>query len=169
VNGLKVIKPRSFGSLGRKPPRVRIGEIPKRLGARLEPKNAHLHSEEHLALVRRQPCIITGKHSAVVERDGQRWMSIVIAHHPDESLPAQICAGRRCSDFLAVPLLAHLHDDFPGSLHKTNSAAWWQAQGVDPYSWLTDFLGRHYPSDHEGAAHALKLIAEVTANLGVRS
>jgi hypothetical protein len=57
----------------------------------------------------------------------------------------------------------------PGSLHHHGGADWWKQWPVDPYAWLTDFLRRHYPSDHEGAAHALKLIAEVTANLGVRS
>ena len=33
-------------------------------------------------------------------------------------------------------------------------------QLVDPYAWLTDFLRRRYPSDHEGAAFALKIIIE---------
>jgi hypothetical protein len=159
VNGLKLLKSRSFGSL-RGERRVRsFGDIPKRLGQRLEPKDAHLHSAAHLDLVRRQPCVVTGQRRAVVERDGQRWLSLVVAHHPDELFPAQIGAQKKCSDFLALPILAHLHDDFPGSLHKHGGTEWWDGK-PDPYAWLRDFLTRHYPPDHEGASHALALIEE---------
>lgn len=159
MNGLKLLKTRSFGSL-RKEQRVRsFGGIPKRLGERLEPKDGHLHSASHLNLVRRQCCLVTGQRRAVVERDGQRWLSLVVAHHPDEAFPSQIGAQKKCSDFLAVPLLAHLHDGFPGSLHKLGGAGWWEGK-PDPYVWLRDFLTRHYPSDHEGAAYALALIGD---------
>lgn len=160
MNGLKLLKPRSFGSL-RKEVRVRsFGGIPKQLGRRLEPKDAHLRSEAHLALVRRQSCIVTGQHRAVVERDGQRWLSIVVAHHPREVFPDNICVGRKCSDFLATPLLAHIHDGFPGSLHATNNATWWSRQGLDPLSWIEAFLRAKYPTDHEGASFALRLVRE---------
>jgi len=159
MNGLKLLKARSFGSL-RKEKRVRSFDGTKRLGRRLEPKDGYLRSASHLDLVRRQACIVTGTRRAVVERDGQRWLSLVVAHHPDEAFPAQVCTGRRCSDFLAVPLLAHLHDGFPDSLHKNGGQAWWDGK-PDPYAWLTEFLTLHYPADHEGASHALALITEV--------
>jgi hypothetical protein len=99
--------------------------------------------------------------------EGVLFMAKVVAHHPDELFPAHVGQQMKCSDYAALPVMAHLHEpQMPGSLHHHGGADWWKQWPVDPYAWLTDFLRRHYPSDHEGAAYALKLIAEVMENQG---
>lgn len=160
MNGLRVIKGgRSWGSLSKRAPKVRSFGIPKALGERLEPKNAHLVSEAHLSLVRAQPCIVTGKRFYHFERGGQLFMANVVAHHPDELFPEQVGQQKKCSDYLAVPIMAHLHEPkMPGSLHHHGGASWWKQWAIDPYAWLEGFLLRHYPAAHEGAAYALGLV-----------
>lgn len=126
--------------------------VPKRLGARIKPKNDHWYSEEHLKLVRAQPCLIT------------RSLTNVIAHHPKELFPSQM--GSKISDFLCVPLLTTYHDGFAGSLHRTNNVSWWIKHGRNPYFWLKQFLRRHYPTGHPGAEHALSEIERYQQRYG---
>jgi hypothetical protein len=171
MNGLRVIKGgRSFGGLARKAPKVRsFGAIPKALGQRLEPKDAYKHNGAHLNLIRGLPCLITGKRFLSFQRDGKLWMANVVAHHPDELFPGNIGQQMKCSDYLAVPLLAHLHDGFPESLHKHGGMDWWAQWSIDPYAWLADLLTRQYLArlpDHEGAAHALEQIRIVCERKG---
>lgn len=124
--------------------------VPKRLGAALVDKSGHLYSEAHLNLVRAQPCIVT------------RALVGVVAHHPKEAFSHLMKQGGKISDFLAVPILHTLHDPgYLGSLHKSNSMAWWRDKRVDLHRWIKLFLRRHYQPGHPGADYALAQITIV--------
>jgi len=105
-------------------------------------KNDHLRSQEHLRLVRAQPCMI----SRTMGRGR------VAAHHPKELFPAKM--GVRISDYLCVPLSHDMHD----SLHKANNVSWWAGHRRNPYVWLKWFLRMHYAPGHAGADHALEQV-----------
>jgi hypothetical protein len=162
---------RSYGFIGGKPTaKKRVLSWGKPDTRSRVPKGAHLHSDAHLALVRRQPCIILHKTFARCTRGGLPFMASVVAHHVDELFPEQIGQQKKCSDFLAVPILAHLHDpQMKGSLHHHGGADWWKQWPVNPYAWLADFLTRHYPADHEGAAYAMALVRRRLDESAVRS
>lgn len=125
--------------------------VAKATGERIDKgKLAHLYSEEHLRLVRAQPCIVS------------RSLVGVVAHHPKEALSHLMQQGRKISDYFAIPLAHDLHDpDHPGSLHKSNSMDWWTERNIDVYRWLKLFLRRHYKPGHPGADYALEQIAIV--------
>lgn len=128
--------------------------VPKRLGTRIKPKNDHWYSEEHLKLVRAQPCLIT-----------RQIGPGVCAHHPRELVERQ--HGRKISDFLALPLHFTVHDPgHPGSIHKTNHVIWWVTHKRNPYAWLKQFLRRHYQPGHPGAEHALSEIERYQQRYG---
>lgn len=105
-------------------------------------------SNAHLDLVRSQQCLVTRSYMGVV------------AHHPRELLPELKTAGRRVSDFLAVPLREDAHAGYPHSLHTMNSAQWWRERRINPFPWLKIFLIRHYdPAANPDVAKALEIIA----------
>lgn len=123
-------------------------------------------SESHLALVRRQACLITG--SAWDEG----WN--VVAHHPDELFPSVQRAGQRISDYLVVPLVWRLHDPAtPGSVHHADTgllpkigeqrptASWWARKGMAKPAvlrWLKGFLEAAYPEPDEQVRQALEVV-----------
>lgn len=126
--------------------------VPKNLGLRLEPKDAHMHGARHIELVKAQNCIVSG----ILGRQ------YVAHHHPDELYPHLISAGLKISDYLSVPLAHTLHQDHEGSLHVVGATPqWWISTGCHPhrvYLWTRHFLRRHYPEDHAGAAYAIEQI-----------
>lgn len=136
--------------------------VPKNIGARVDKgKLAHLYDAKHIALVKDQACLVS-------RRLGRQF---VAHHHPDELFPHLISQQRKISDFLSVPLAHELHDPgYPGSLHKSNRAAWWTKKGCPParvYCWLRTFLQRHYKPDHPGRIYALEQIAIVEQRQGI--
>lgn len=123
--------------------------VAKAVGRSAVDKREHWRSEEHLKLVRAQPCLVS------------RVFVDVVAHHPDECFPRLVAAQRKISDYLCVPICHHLHDPgHPGALHKVNHPRWWAERGVDVYAFLRAFLRRHYKPGHPGADLALEMIAE---------
>lgn len=126
--------------------------VPKRLGVSQAPKGP-VYCEKHLALVRAQQCLITQAHGCV-------------AHHAREIVLRT--GGKRVTDFLAVPLRPDMHDGHNYSLHKTNSAAWWDKHSIGRagvFRWLKLFFRRHYPNGHPGVTQALEMIAAEEAKM----
>jgi hypothetical protein len=62
-----------------------------------------------------------------------------------------------------------LHDPgYPDSVHKSNSARWWDERYVRPLDWLLRFLTRHYPiGANEGADEAVAAIRRRIAMNGL--
>jgi hypothetical protein len=78
------------------------------------PKERRLRDKEHLARVRKEPCLVCGRQPSH-------------AHHVRYAQPGAF--GMKVSDEFTVPLCALHHD----ALHKVGSErAWWTAQGIDP-------------------------------------
>ena len=134
--------------------------VPKATGRRLQPKDAHMHSEAHIKLVKAQRCLISGTLGS----------QYVAHHHPDELYPHLVSMGLKISDYLSVPLAHVLHQEQPGSLHVTGaSPQWWIDHAFIPqrvYLWTTYFLRRHYPPGHPGSDYALEQIRIVLERQG---
>lgn len=126
--------------------------VPKRLGVSQDPKGP-VYCEKHLALVRAQQCIVTRAHGCV-------------AHHARELVLRS--GGKRVTDFLAIPLRLDMHDGENYSLHKTNSAVWWDKHSIGRagvFRWLKLFFRQHYPNGHPGVTQALEMIAAEEAKM----
>lgn len=120
-------------------------------GRRLTTKDEKpIYDDFHLALVREQPCIVSGAIGCV-------------AHHIRGLLPRTM--GVRVTDFLTVSLRPDLHDGYGHSLHRHGKEAeWWIYSGVpkaNVFKWLRKFLLAHYPRTHPGVVQAFaKMAAE---------
>lgn len=126
--------------------------VPKRLGVSQETKGP-VYCEKHLALVRAQQCLVTRSHGC-------------ISHHARELFLRS--GGKRITDFLAIPLRPDMHDGENYSLHKTNSAAWWDKHHIGRpgvFRWLKLFFRRYYPNGHPGVTQALEMIAAEEAKM----
>lgn len=134
-------------------PKVRRVANPMKAGALGESaaRKGPIYSKDHLDLVRAQQCLVTRSHGCV-------------AHHAREFFPRT--AGKRITDFCALPLRPDVHDGEDYSLHKTGQKsgepAWWAKNGYTAdrvFQWLRVFFSRHYPAGHPGVAQALEMIA----------
>lgn len=131
--------------------------LAKATGRRLVPKDeAPIYDEKHLALVRAQPCIVSG-------------VIGVVAHHARGLFLRT--AGRRITDFLTVPLRPDLHDGYGHSLHRHgNEIEWWQYSGMPQakvFDWIRTFLLEHYERSHPGVAQAFAKMAAEEARVTV--
>lgn len=121
--------------------------VGKNLGKMLVDKGP-VYSEAHLELVRAQQCMVTRSHG-------------VVAHHARELFPRT--AGKRITDFAALPLRPDMHDGHDHSLHKAGgTAAWWLQNGytrTQIFTWIRTFLRRHYPNGHPGVTQAFEMMA----------
>lgn len=78
------------------------------------------------------------------------------AHHPRGLFPRTM--GVRVSDLLCLPLCDRHHDIWPGSLHKAgNEAAWWQAQGIEPYGVILSQLAQCRDPERDEAIAFVKM------------
>lgn len=123
----------------------------KATGRRLVPKDeAPIYDDKHLALVRAQPCLVSGASGCV-------------AHHARGMFLRTM--GVRVTDFVAVPLLPTLHDGYGHSLHNHGSErSWWSYNGWPKerlFAWLRQFLLANYDRSHPGVVQAFaKMAAE---------
>lgn len=62
------------------------------------PKEKPERNEAYLAFIRGKPCSVTGKHGQSVAH-----------HHPKHGHSTM---GGKCSDFRALPITQHLHDEY---------------------------------------------------------
>lgn len=145
----KPMKRTPFRAKMKRHPKAPKPLVEKATGRRLMPKDeAPIYDNKHLALVRAQPCIISGAIG-------------VVAHH-GRGLFLRT-AGRRITDFAAFPLRSDLHDGYGHSLHKHGAEeAWWNYNGWPKerlFAWLRQFLLANYDRCHPGVVQAFAKMA----------
>jgi hypothetical protein len=148
MHGLKAIKPRSFGSFGRKKPWTRPEPlVPKQTGTSAIDKGP-ARSTGWLAHIRTLPCL-------VCQPGAQQ--SPTHAHHVRCLLPRTM--GKRVTDYIAAPLCQWHHQYAPSALHKGDEASFWEAHGIDIRAAVCRLLEA---SRHEEAKVALAALKGTT-------
>ena len=97
----------------------------KRLGKSLVSKGP-ARDPEHLAKVRRQPCVACSALGFGVSRVSE-------AHHVRSIGPRTM--GKRVSDYITTPLCVHHHRE----LHNDGEAHFWHFRRIDPAAWIYNF------------------------------
>ncbi len=134
--------------LKRKPKKRRIPN-PLKVSTRSAVKKGPARSDDHLAMVRRMPCVICRLCGTPAAHCGPSE-----AHHARELFPRTM--GVRISDYLTVSLCTQHHTDF----HKTNNISWWRGWAMPgfPLTIMTTRLENNYPAGLNADADAAKAI-----------
>lgn len=92
---------------------------------RTKQRRQRVENRDHLAFIRRLPCVICGTHANI--------QAAHIRARSTQFRKRQAGAAEKPDDKWTVPLCAAHHLFGPDAQHDLNELVWWARQGIDPF------------------------------------